>query len=76
MIVSAARTPIAAFNGSLSSLAAPELGAVAIKEAVSRAGIEAHDIGEVFLGNVVSAGVGQAPAKQAALFAGLGSHIK
>ena len=71
-IVSAVRTPIGSFGGSLSSLSATKLGAIAIKEAVKRAGIDAKEINEVFMGNVLQANVGQAPATQAAKFAGLG----
>lgn len=70
-IVSAARTPIGAYLGSLASLAAPRLGAVAIKSALERAGVAAEQVGEVFMGNVLSAGIGQAPARQAAIFAGV-----
>jgi acetyl-CoA C-acetyltransferase len=66
-ILSACRTPIGKFRSSLSSLAATELGAVAVREAVARAGVAAREIDEVILGNVLSAGVGQAPARQAAL---------
>ena len=75
VIASYARTPIGAFNGALASLKAPELGAIAIKGACARAGITGNDVGEVLMGNVVSAGVGQAPATQAAIFAGLGEDI-
>ena len=71
VIVSGARTATGAFLGSLASLPAPELGAVAIREAVSRAGIKPEDVDEVIMGNVVSAGMGQAPARQAALKAGI-----
>lgn len=71
VIVSACRTPIGAFLGALSPLAAPELGAVVIREAVARAGIAPDEVDEVILGNVLSAGVGQAPARQAAIRAGL-----
>jgi acetyl-CoA C-acetyltransferase len=71
VIVSAVRTPIGKFLGGLSSLSAPDLGALAIREAVRRAGVPADQIEEVIMGNVVSAGVGQAPARQAALRAGL-----
>ncbi|KAI2766472.1 hypothetical protein DTO012A8_8324 [Penicillium roqueforti] len=71
-IVSTARTPVGSFLGSLSSLTAPQLGAHAIKAAVERAeGINASDVEEVFFGNVLSAGVGQNPARQCALGAGL-----
>ncbi len=71
-IVSAVRTPMGSFSGALSSLSAPKLGAIAIKEAVKRAGIDAKEINEVFMGNVLSANIGQAPATQATKFAGLG----
>ncbi|KAJ5127498.1 Acetyl-CoA acetyltransferase IB [Penicillium atrosanguineum] len=71
-IVSTARTPVGSFLGSLSSLTAPKLGAHAIKAAVERAeGINASDVEEVFFGNVLSAGVGQNPARQCAIGAGL-----
>ncbi len=70
-IVSAARTPIGRFLGGLASLTAPELGAIAIRETVKRAGIEPRAIQEVIMGNVVSAGIGQAPARQAAIKAGI-----
>jgi acetyl-CoA C-acetyltransferase len=70
-IVSAVRTPIGSFGGSLSSLSASELGAAAIKAAVERAGIQSEQVQEVFMGNVLSANLGQAPATQAAKFAGL-----
>ena len=70
-IVSAARTPIGAYLGSLASLPAPRLGATAIKSALLRAGVAAEQVGEVFMGNVLSAGIGQAPARQAAIFAGV-----
>jgi acetyl-CoA C-acetyltransferase len=70
-IVSAVRTPIGSFGGSLSSLSASELGAAAIKAAVERAGIQSEQAQEVFMGNVLSANLGQAPATQAAKFAGL-----
>jgi acetyl-CoA C-acetyltransferase len=71
VIVSGVRTATGAFLGSLASLPAPELGAVAIKEAVSRAGIKPEDVDEVIMGNVVGAGMGQAPARQASLKAGI-----
>lgn len=70
-IISAVRTPIGSFGGSLSSLSATQLGAVAIKAAVERAGIDYWQVQEVYMGNVLSANVGQAPATQAAKFAGL-----
>jgi len=71
VIVSAKRTPMGAFGGSLSSFSAPELGASAILEAVKAGGIKADDVQEVVMGNVLSAGIGQAPARQAAMKAGL-----
>jgi acetyl-CoA C-acetyltransferase len=74
-IVSATRTPIGAFMGSLSSMRAPELGAIAIKSAVERAKLAPDQIAEVFMGNVLQAGIGQAPARQAAIFAGLPNRI-
>jgi acetyl-CoA C-acetyltransferase len=70
-IVSAARTPIGSFLGSLSSLSATQLGSVAIKGAVERSGVKPEDVDEVFFGNVLSAGLGQGPARQCALGAGL-----
>jgi acetyl-CoA C-acetyltransferase len=70
-LVSAARTPIGGFQGSLSSLTAPKLGAHAIRAAVTRAGVAPDAIEQVIMGNVVSAGLGQAPARQAGLGAGL-----
>ncbi|MES3016828.1 MAG: acetyl-CoA C-acyltransferase [Bacteroidota bacterium] len=70
-IISAVRTPIGSFGGSLSSLSASQLGAVAIKAAVEKAGIDPGQVQEVIMGNVMSANVGQAPATQAAKFAGL-----
>jgi acetyl-CoA C-acetyltransferase len=71
VILAAARTPIGAFLGGLAPLRAPELGAIAIKCAIERSGVAPERIGEVFMGSVVQAGVGQAPARQAALGAGL-----
>jgi acetyl-CoA C-acetyltransferase len=70
-IVSATRTPIGSFGGSLASLSATQLGAVAIKSAVEKSGLQPSDIQEVYMGNVLSANLGQAPATQAAIFAGL-----
>ena len=75
VIVAAARTPIGKFLGALSSLSAPELGAIAIREALVRAGIQAADVNEVIMGNVVQGGVGQAPARQAMLKAGVPSSV-
>lgn len=75
VILSAARTPIGAFMGSLSAMSAPQLGAVAIREAVNRAGIQPGDVSEVIMGNVLTAGVGQAPARQASIFAGIPDSV-
>src|SRR5687767_5195621 len=75
VLLSAARTPIGKFGGALSEVAAPKLGGVAIKAAVERAGIDASLIDEVIMGNVISAGLGQAPARQAMLSAGLPESI-
>ena len=75
VIVAAARTPIGKFLGSLSSLTAPELGAIAIKAALERSGVSAADINEVIMGNVIQGGVGQAPARQAALKAGVPATV-
>src|SRR5580693_794126 len=71
LIVSGARTPMGGFQGELSGLSGPELGAAAIKAAIARANISAGDIGETVMGCVLSAGLGQAPARQAARFAGV-----
>ncbi|HEY4218233.1 MAG TPA: acetyl-CoA C-acetyltransferase [Gemmatimonadaceae bacterium] len=75
VIVSAVRTPIGRFLGGLSSLSAPELGGIAIRAAVERAGIDAKDVEEVIMGNVIQGGVGQAPARQAALKSGLPPEV-
>jgi acetyl-CoA C-acetyltransferase len=75
VIVSAVRTPIGKYLGALSTLSAPELGAIAIREAVSRAGISVDDVAEVIMGNVVQGGVGQAPARQAVIKSGLPSSV-
>jgi acetyl-CoA C-acetyltransferase len=71
VIVSVARTPIGSFMGSLSTISAPKLGAIAIKGALEKINLNANLIQEVFMGNVVSAGLGQAPARQAAIYAGI-----
>ncbi|PXW93998.1 acetyl-CoA C-acetyltransferase [Sphaerotilus hippei] len=71
VIVSAARTPLGAFQGDLAALSAPQLGAVALRAAVERAGLPAAQVDEVLMGCVLPAGLGQAPARQAALGAGL-----
>lgn len=70
-IVGAARTPVGSFQGALADVVAPRLGAVAIEGALSRAGVEKEQVDETFFGNVLSAGVGQAPARQAAIYAGV-----
>lgn len=75
VIVSAVRTPLGSFNGKLSSIPAPRLGATAIKGAVAKAGIDPALVQEVYMGCVIQAGMGQAPARQAAKFAGLGDHV-
>ncbi len=75
VILSACRTPSGAFLGSLSGFTAPQLGAVVIKEAIKRSGIAVDKIDEVLMGNVVSAGIGQAPARQAAIFAGVPATV-
>lgn len=74
-IVSAVRTPIGAFMGGLSTVSATALGSVAIKGALEKGNVKAELINEVFMGNVLQAGVGQAPARQAALGAGLGQNV-
>jgi len=75
VVLSAARTAIGKFQGALSSLPATKLGAVAVQAAVERAGVDPNEIEEVLMGNVVQAGVGQAPARQAAIFAGLPNAV-
>jgi acetyl-CoA C-acetyltransferase len=75
VIVSAVRTPTGKFLGGLKDLTAPQLGALVVREAVSRAGIDPATVEECILGNVVSAGLGQAPARQAALNGGLSDHV-
>ena len=75
VIVSAVRTPMGSFMGSLSSVSATKIGAAAIKGAVEKAGISADQVQEVFMGNVLQAGVGQAPARQAAIAAGIGENV-
>ena len=74
-IVSAVRTPIGSFLGSLSSVTATQLGAAAIKGAISKANLPVDEVDEVFMGNVLQANVGQAPARQAAIFAGLNANV-
>jgi acetyl-CoA C-acetyltransferase len=75
VILSAVRTPSGKFQGSLSGFPAPKLGAIVVKAAVERAGINPAEIDEAFMGNVVSAGLGQAPARQAVIAAGLPSSV-
>ncbi|ABX03171.1 MAG TPA: acetyl-CoA C-acetyltransferase [Herpetosiphon sp.] len=75
VLLSAARTPIGKFGGSLADLTAPQLGAIAIKAALERAGINGDVVDEVIMGNVVGAGLGQAPARQAALGAGVPDSV-
>jgi len=75
IIVSAARTPMGSFGGSLSSVPAPKLGAAAIKAAIEKAGIKAEDVQEVIMGNVLQAALGQAPARQAAIYAGVPDSV-
>jgi len=75
VILGAARTPIGAFLGGLAPISAPQLGSIAIKCALERAGIKPDQVDEVFMGNVVQAGVGQAPARQASLGAGIPNSV-
>ena len=75
VIVSAVRTPIGKFQGALSDLSAPQLGAIVVREAVKRAGIDPNSVDECIMGNVVSAGLGQNPARQAALKGGLSDKV-
>jgi len=75
VILSAVRLPTGRFRGALSGLTAPQLGALVVRDAVRRAGIQPADVDECILGNVVSAGLGQAPARQAALAAGLPTEV-
>lgn len=74
-IVSAVRTPLGSFGGKLSSLTAIELGSIAIKGALNKAGIDPKEVEEVMMGNVISANLGQAPARQAAIGAGIGYEV-
>src|ERR671919_78528 len=75
VIVSAVRTPTGKFLGSLKEFSAPQLGAIAVREAVRRAGIDPASVDECIMGNVVAAGEGQNPARQAALNGGLAEHV-
>ncbi|MBD0368112.1 MAG: acetyl-CoA C-acyltransferase [Flavisolibacter sp.] len=74
-IVGMARTPVGSFNGVLASVQAPQLGAIAVKAALERAGVQPEQVQEVFLGNVVSANIGQAPAQQASIYAGIPTTV-
>lgn len=74
-IVSAVRTPMGSFNGVFSSVPATKLGATAIKGALDKAGVDAGEVDEVFMGNVLQAGVGQAPARQASIYAGISNEV-
>jgi len=74
-IYSAVRTPIGKFNGAFSAVPAPDLAAIAIAEALKRSGVSGSDVNAVYLGNVLSAGLGQAPARQASLKSGLPEHV-
>src|SRR5215212_10165543 len=74
-IVAAVRTPMGSFGGALKDIPATQLGAIAIKEAVKRAGIKPEDVQDVLMGCVMQAGLGQAPARQAAKFAGLPDNV-
>lgn len=76
VVVSAVRTPIGAYLGSLKEYSAPQLGALAVKEAVRQSGVAPSEIDECLMGNVISAGLGQAPARQAAIFAGLPPSVR
>ena len=71
VIVAACRTPIGRFQGGLAPLTAPQLGAIAVRDALRRAALDPSEVDEVILGNVLTAGVGQAPARQASLGAGI-----
>ncbi|MBL4707828.1 MAG: acetyl-CoA C-acyltransferase, partial [Flavobacteriales bacterium] len=74
-IVAAVRTPIGSFNGALSNIPAPKLGAAAIKGAINKIGLNKDEVQEVYMGNVIQANLGQAPARQAAIFAGLSENV-
>ncbi len=74
-IISASRTPIGSFGGSLSTISATELGSIAIKGALEKSGVEVNEVNEVIMGNVISANLGQAPARQASVGAGVGYNV-
>src|SRR5580693_2161566 len=73
VIISGCRTPVGKFQGNLSDFSAPQLGAIVVREAVKRAGVDVTEIDECIMGNVISAGLGQNPARQAAIYGGLSS---
>src|SRR5436190_13689955 len=75
VIISACRTPVGKFQGSLSDLSAPQLGAIVVREAVQRAKFDPKQVDECIMGNVVTAGLGQNPARQAAIFGGLPPEV-
>ena len=75
VIISGCRTPVGKFQGSLSGFRAPELGAIVVREAVKRAGLAPQQVDECVMGNVVSAGLGQNPARQAAIYGGLSPEV-
>src|SRR5260370_16343072 len=75
VIISGCRTPVGKFQGSLSDLSATQLGAIVVREAVKRSGVEPEQVDECIMGNVVSAGLGQNPARQAAIFGGLPPEV-
>ena len=74
-IISAVRTPMGSFGGKLSTVPATKLGAIAIQGALSKAGIDPTEVNEVLMGNVLQANLGQAPARQAAMFAGISDLV-
>src|SRR5260370_34693966 len=75
VIIAGCRTPIGKFQGSLSDMTAPQIGAVVVREAVKRADLQPQQVDECIMGNVVSAGLGQNPARQGALFGGLSPEV-
>src|SRR6266566_3634835 len=75
VIISGCRTPVGRFQGSLSDLSATQLGAIAVREAVKRSGVEPARVDECIMGNVISAGLGQNPARQAAIYGGLPPEV-
>ena len=75
LIVAGVRTPIGAMNGALATVSAPLLGAACIKALLARTGLDSNEINEVIMGNVIGAGIGQNPARQAAIFAGIPDRV-